>query len=66
MAVPKKRTSRSRRGMRRAHDFLTFTGAVESCPNCSEDKLRHQMCLACGQYRGRQIVAKGEEAASAE
>ena len=62
MAVPKKRLSRARRDMRRAHDHLTFTKAVELCPNCAEPKLRHHLCSACGQYRGKQIL----EVANAE
>lgn len=56
MAVPKKRTSKSRKGMRRAHDFLKFTAAVETCPECAELKLRHHVCAACGAYRGRQVL----------
>jgi large subunit ribosomal protein L32 len=57
MAVPKKRTSRRRRDMRRAHDGLTFTAAVESCSECGELKLRHRVCEGCGAYRGRQVIA---------
>lgn len=60
MPVPKKRTSRARRDQRRAHDAIDFTAAVEACPSCGEPKLRHRMCEACGQYRGRQIVEKTE------
>lgn len=56
MAVPKKRTSRRRRGMRRAHDHLKITAAVESCDNCGEAKLRHKVCESCGTYRGRQVL----------
>lgn len=56
MAVPKKRTSRSRRDKRRAHDFLKVTAAVESCPSCGELKQRHNLCLKCGTYRGRVVV----------
>ena len=52
MAVPKKRTSRSRRNMRRANDFLVVTAASEACPDCGELKLRHHACDACGTYRG--------------
>lgn len=59
MAVPKKRTSHRRRGMRRAHDFLTFTAAVESCPECGELKLRHRVCEGCGTYRGMQLIKVG-------
>lgn len=61
MAVPKKRTSKSRKGMRRAHDFLIPTAAVDQCPNCAELKLRHRVCAACGHYRGRQVLAVATE-----
>lgn len=57
MAVPKKKTSRSRRGMRRAHDAIKFSAAIEYCDNCGEPKLRHRICGECGTYRGRQVVA---------
>lgn len=56
MAVPKKKTSRSRRDMRRSHDAIKFSHAVESCENCGELKLRHHLCEGCGTYRGRQVV----------
>ena len=36
MAVPKRKTSPSRRGMRRAHDALTAE-AFNECANCGED-----------------------------
>ena len=55
MAVPKKKTSRSRRNMRRAHDALKFTAVVEPCENCAELRLRHRVCEGCGTYRGRQV-----------
>ncbi len=61
MAVPKKKTSRARRDMRRSHDGLKHTAAVESCPNCGELKLRHNLCQSCGMYRGRQIVEGTED-----
>ena len=57
MAVPKKRMSRRRRDMRRAHDSIKFTAAGEICDSCGELKLRHRVCESCGVYRGRQIVA---------
>lgn len=61
MAVPKKRTSRSVRDMRRAHHAIDFKAAIESCPDCGEPKLRHHLCDACGKYRGKQIVAAKPE-----
>ena len=56
MAVPKKRTSRRRRDMRRAHDALTFTAAIEVCEDCGGLKLRHRICDECGMYRGKQVI----------
>ena len=62
MAVPKKRTSKSRKGMRRSHDGLKFTENVVECENCGELKRRHHVCEACGYYRGVQVFAVEEEA----
>jgi len=59
MPNPKRRHSKSRRGKRRAHDFLqTVTPGV--CPNCLEPKPPHQACPKCGYYKGRQVM-EGEE-----
>ena len=55
MAVPKKKTSRSRTGHRRSHHAIKLTAAIEYCPNCGTPKLRHNLCDACGTYRGLQI-----------
>ncbi|MCL4134936.1 UNVERIFIED_CONTAM: hypothetical protein GTU68_029232 [Idotea baltica] len=54
MAVPKKRTSKSKRNMRRSHDSLTRSYAIV-CPNCGESQERHRACSACGQYKGSQV-----------
>ncbi|GHU04565.1 50S ribosomal protein L32 [Alphaproteobacteria bacterium] len=59
MAVPKKKTSKSRRNMRRAHDALPSIGHIE-CPNCGEPKLPHHVCKACGWYDGRAVVVTSE------
>lgn len=56
MAVPKKRTTSSRRDMRRSHHALTPVASNE-CPNCGELKLPHHVCGACGYYDGREVVA---------
>jgi large subunit ribosomal protein L32 len=56
MAVPKKRTSSSRRNMRRSHDRLSAPTNVELCPECGEMKLRHRVCESCGTYRGRKVL----------
>ncbi|MGI4950163.1 MAG: 50S ribosomal protein L32 [Janthinobacterium lividum] len=58
MAVPKRKTSPSRRGMRRAHDALSID-SFQECPNCGELKRPHNLCGHCGHYNGREIVAVG-------
>lgn len=65
MAVPKKRTSRMRRDMRRSHDALDAAGirsVVASCPSCGALKQHHHLCPECGTYKSLQVV----EAPSAE
>ncbi len=59
MAVPKKKKSKSKRGMRRSHDSLKVPN-VAVCPKCHEPVLPHHVCLECGTYRGRTII-KTEE-----
>ena len=59
MAVPKKKTTKSRRDMRRSHDRITLANHVE-CPNCGELKRPHHVCGACGHYDGREVVAQVE------
>ncbi len=61
MAVPKKKVTKSKRDMRRAHDALS--GATyEDCANCGELKRPHHVCDSCGFYNGREVT-EGEEAA---
>jgi len=55
MAVPRKKVSRSRRDMRRAHDALTATTTME-CPNCGEMKRPHHVCPSCGYYGDREVM----------
>ena len=56
MAVPKKKVSKSRRNMRRAHDALRPSAYVE-CPNCGEIKRPHHVCPSCGFYDNREVIA---------
>ncbi|MEN8237212.1 MAG: 50S ribosomal protein L32 [Pseudomonadota bacterium] len=55
MAVPKQKTSKSKRNMRRAHDALRPI-SVGECPQCGESKLPHHLCQACGYYKGQQVT----------
>lgn len=56
MAVPRKKVTRSKRNMRRAHDSLSPASYIE-CSECGELKRSHHVCGACGHYDGREVVA---------
>jgi large subunit ribosomal protein L32 len=55
MAVPKRKTSPSRRNMRRSHHRLVPAAHIE-CPQCGEQKRPHHVCAKCGHYGGREVV----------
>lgn len=61
MATPKKKTSKSRRDMRRSHHALGANPHME-CPNCGELKRPHNLCPACGQYDKQQVITPKESA----
>jgi large subunit ribosomal protein L32 len=62
VAVPKRKTTRSRRDMRRAHHDKVTAPNVIPCPNCGDVMLPHRVCPVCGHYKGRSIVKKEEAA----
>jgi large subunit ribosomal protein L32 len=55
MAVPKKKKSKSKRDMRRAHDHAKMPN-VSTCPQCHEPVLPHHVCGNCGSYRGKAVL----------
>jgi large subunit ribosomal protein L32 len=60
MAVPKDRTSRSKRDKRRSHHALAMP-ARSVCPKCREPKVPHRVCPNCGTYRNREVIPSDEE-----
>jgi large subunit ribosomal protein L32 len=60
MAVPKRKTSKSRRDKRRSHDALS-TPATSTGPQCGAPKAPHRVCGSCGSYKGRTIVEVADE-----
>lgn len=49
MAVPKRRTSRTRKLKRRTHDSLKLLNSVE-CKNCGATIPAHRVCPDCKYY----------------
>jgi len=60
MAVPKRKTSPSRRGMRRSADALKQPTYVED-KDSGELRRPHHVDLKTGMYRGRQILKPKSE-----
>lgn len=55
MAVPKRRKTRSKMRMRRAH-WRIEAPTYSECSQCRQPKLPHRVCPNCGYYAGRQAV----------
>lgn len=55
MAVPKRKTTKSKRNMRRAHDALKTTNWVEDS-HTGEPVRRHHIDLKTGMYKGEQVI----------
>ena len=55
MAVPKRKTTPSRRNQRRAHDGLKPMTPNE-CQNCGALTRPHHVCDSCGFYGKKKIV----------
>lgn len=54
-AVPKKKTSKARKNMRRTHDRLEI-GAIVLCSHCHRPQRAHHVCPHCGYYNGREVI----------
>jgi large subunit ribosomal protein L32 len=65
MAVPKKKTSKSRRNMRRyASGNAMEKVQLMTCPNCNETTRPHRIC-DCGFYAGKKVLAKRQKSTEA-
>ena len=65
MAVPKRKTSPSRRNMRRAHDALSVPSVIED-KDSGEMRRPHHIDLKTGMYKGRQVLIRKEKVESAD
>ncbi len=60
MAVPFRRTSKTKKRMRRTHLKKTAS-TLTTCPNCKAAIKPHRMCPKCGFYKGQEIVNTTKE-----
>jgi large subunit ribosomal protein L32 len=60
MPNPKRRHSRSRRDKRRTHWKLSAANTM-TCPQCKSPIIPHNVCKACGFYKGEIILAVKEK-----
>ena len=55
MAVPKRRTSKSKQRMRRGANRWKKP-QLKTCPECGSTVPSHIACPSCGTYRERQVL----------
>ena len=60
MAVPKRKTSRSKRNMRRSHDKIEELNIILD-KNSGEPRLQHRIDLSTGMYNGKTTLVKKEK-----
>lgn len=61
MAVPKRKTSKSKMRSRKSSHSRPAP-LVKACPECGAPQRSHRVCPACGKYRGRQVITVKTEA----
>lgn len=62
MAVPKRKTSKARKGWRCTHK-VEHVKSITHCSNCNGPLNSHQTCASCGFYKGiKVLVTKAERA----
>lgn len=59
MAVPQRRTSKTRKRLRRTHFKLEAKGLIK-CAHCGEMIQSHRVCPKCGFYDGVNVLGKAE------
>ena len=55
MAVPFRRTSKTKKRMRRTH-LKKEVGAITTCPKCGASIRPHRACTKCGNYKNDNVL----------
>ena len=64
MAVPFRRTSKTKKRMRRTH-LKKDARTTVVCANCGEVIQPHRACTKCGFYKGKNVLNREEETSQA-
>ncbi len=59
MAVPKRKSSTTRRDKRKTHWKLTAP-TLSKCSHCGQVKMAHKICSNCGYYAGVEVRQPAE------
>ncbi|MBS5862422.1 MAG: 50S ribosomal protein L32 [Firmicutes bacterium] len=60
MAVPFRRTSKTKKRMRRTH-LKKEVGALTKCSKCGATLRPHRACTKCGNYNGKTVINVANE-----
>ncbi len=60
MAVPFRRTSKTKKNMRRTH-LKKEVGALTKCSKCGATIRPHRACTKCGNYKNSEVIKVDEE-----
>ncbi len=60
MAVPARKTSKSRSRRRRAVNMRVKAPSVVECGTCGNRVLLHRVCPKCGHYREKPVLETAE------
>ncbi len=60
MPVPKRKTGKTKRNMRRSHHAMSPPTLTE-CQNCGEKTVPHRVCRRCGYYNTRTVLNVEED-----
>lgn len=55
MALPKRKTSKSKKLMRK-RSHKRKLGSAQTCGHCGAAREPHRVCPSCGHYKGRQVL----------
>lgn len=60
MGVPKRRTSKMKKNMRRSANWKIEKPGITECPKCHASKMPHRVCPECGFYKERETQPVAE------